>query len=77
MFLVFGVRADGTYANPDGEIIRGLSECVEKMVTSKKTRDKIIAEQEIFTSAGDKVFSTPLCKRERLTQTPSNTFANF
>jgi hypothetical protein len=77
LFLVFGFRADGTYADPDGEVIRGLSECVEKMVTSEETRDKIIAEQEIFTSAGGKVFSTSLCKRARLTQTPGNTFANF
>ena len=74
-------RADDSYSDPNGEVMEGLSKCIERMITNEAKRDLVVTKQQVYVESKGNLFSSMLAKRARATQAPSKasifkTFAN-
>ena len=67
-------RFSPSYANPNGEVMEGFSECMQRMVPDIAVRDLIVAKMEVYQNATGKLFSSALAKRGIHTQTPGTIF---
>ena len=67
-------RFSPSYADPNGEVMEGFSECMQRMVPDIAVRDLIVAEMEVYQNATGKLFSSALAKSARQTQTPGTIF---
>ena len=38
-------RADDSYSDPNGEVMEGLSRCIERMISDEVERDLVVTEQ--------------------------------
>ena len=54
-FLNPGYLFSPSYADPNGEVMEGFSECMQRMVPD--IRDLIVAEMEVYQNATGKLFS--------------------
>ena len=74
-------RADDSYSDPNGEVMEGLSKCIERMISNEVERDLVVIEQQVYVESRGNLFSSMLAKRARSTQAPGKasnfkTFAN-
>ena len=78
-FICF--RVDESYSDPNGEVMEGLSKCIERMISNEVERDLIVTKQQVYVESRGNFFSSMLAKRARSTQAPGKasnfkTFAN-
>ncbi|KAH9292585.1 hypothetical protein KI387_042230, partial [Taxus chinensis] len=75
------IHAAGYYLNPkyfysdsftdvNGEVMEGLSTCIERMIPDVETRDLVILELQSYKHARGRLFSSVLAIRGRTTQSP-------
>ncbi|XP_059070586.1 uncharacterized protein LOC131860220 [Cryptomeria japonica] len=76
-FLNPHFRFGGSYSDSNGEVMEGLSTCIERMVPDVEERDLIVSELQNYEGGRGKLFSSELARRGRTTQTPDAWWQNW
>ncbi|XP_059067032.1 uncharacterized protein LOC131051268 [Cryptomeria japonica] len=76
-FLNPRFRFGGSYSDSNGEVMEGLSTCIERMVPNVEERDLIVSELQNYQGGRGKLFSSELARRGRTTQTPDAWWQNW
>ncbi|XP_059077416.1 uncharacterized protein LOC131876340 [Cryptomeria japonica] len=76
-FLNPRFRFGGSYSDSNGEVMEGLSTCIERMVPDVEERDLIVSELQNYEGGRGKLFSLELARRGRTTQTPDAWWQNW
>ena len=74
-------RVDDSYSDLNGEVMEGLSKCIERMISNEAERDLVVTKQQVYVESRGNLFSSMLAKKARATQAPAKasnfkTFAN-
>ncbi|XP_059063100.1 uncharacterized protein LOC131079406 isoform X2 [Cryptomeria japonica] len=76
-FLNPRFRFGGSYLDPNGEVMKGLGTCIERMVPDVEGRELIVSELQNYEGGRGKLFSSELARRGRITQTPDAWWQNW